>query len=133
MLVERFLIAQREKKLRKAPLLLQIIASIIIYLIAIPMILMHVSLFLYQEIYFHIYDIPKVRFRDYITFDRGILKNLNMLQRLNCMYCAYANALAAWFKALVNQTETYSCAIKNHAQKLGQEHQKEFYEYKDFT
>ena len=133
MFVERFLVAQKGRKLRRAPLLLQLIASVVIYGIAIPMVLTHLSFFLYQEIYFGIYGIPKIRFRDYMTFDHGILKNLNIVQRLNCVYCAYANAFAAWLKAIVNQTEVYSCAIKSHTQKLGQEHQKEFYEYKDFT
>lgn len=133
MFVERFLVIQKNKNLRRAPLLLQMLASIVIYLMVIPMVLTHLSFFLYQEIYFRIYGIPKVRFRNYMTFDHGILKNLNVAQRMNCVYCAYANAFAAWLKAIVNQTEVYSCAIKNHARKLGQEHQKEFYEYEDFA
>nr|AIA19029.1 Unknown Function [uncultured bacterium] len=131
MLIERFIVAIRPLKARS--LFLQVIATIAIWLTLIPVTLLHVSLFLYQEIYFSIYGIPKVRFRDYFIIDRVRLKKLNWGQKMACAYCGYANALGGWSKAIANRTEVYSCAIKHGTEKLGQEHQKEFHEYNEFT
>ena len=80
-----------------------------------------------------IYDIPKCSLRDYVVLDRKKLSKLNLLQKISCAYCGYSNGLTAWFKAVSNRTEAYSCAIKHNSYKKGQEHHVNFYEYDKFT
>ena len=133
MLVDLFTIRATGKKMRKAPFHLEIIALSLMGAMLAPVILFHGCMYVYQEVYFSIYGIPKVRLSDYLILDRMKLKGLNIFQRLGCEYCGYANALAAWIKAVVNTTETYSCAIKHDVWKKGQEHQEEFASYKTFT
>jgi hypothetical protein len=38
----------------------------------------------------------------------------------------------AWLKAVINQTEIYSCAIKHSTHVLGEENEKNFAPYKKF-
>lgn len=120
------------KRFGKKFFLLPWIANITIYLPFIPIVLMHVLCLFYQAIAFTIYDIPKVHLRDFLILDRGKLKKLNWVQRLNCVYCAYANGVLAWLKATGNQTEAYACAIKHSVTKAGQEYQADFYPYEKY-
>lgn len=127
---DRFVVTK--EPLRARGLFLRVIAGTAIWMMVFPTILIHAALWAYQEIYFSIYDIPKMRFRDYLIMDRQKLSKLTWGQKLSCAFCAYTNATAAWFKAISNQTEVYSCAIKHSAFKEGQEYQKEFFEYDAF-
>ncbi len=86
----------------------------------------------FQNIYFRTYDIPILDRKKYIIMDRYNLKKLTFPQKINCLYCEYANGIVWYAKAVVNQMELYSCAIKHSVQPLGQEHQKDFFERKDF-
>jgi len=49
--------------------------------------------------------------------DRHHLKHLNSLERLNCIYCGYANGLLAYAREISARTEQYWCPIK-HARKI---------------
>lgn len=109
-----------------------IIAAIMIYSMIIPIIILDIWTLLYQEVYFTIMMIPKIKRADYIIIDRYKLNKLNPWQKLNCIYCGYANGVTAWLKAISNQTELYSCAIKHKYETKGHEHQKEFYEYEEY-
>ena len=40
--------------------------------------------------------------------------------------------MIAWVKAVINQTEIYSCAIKHKKPVKGQDHQNDFYEYEKY-
>jgi hypothetical protein len=60
------------------------------------------------------------------------LKRLNFRQKISCAYCAYGNAVSSWVKAVMNQTETYSCAIKHSTERKGLEYQKDFLPYDKF-
>ncbi|HVW66646.1 MAG TPA: hypothetical protein VHA78_02850 [Candidatus Peribacteraceae bacterium] len=108
------------------------IANLVIYLAFFPLVVCHALCWLYQLIAFSIYDIPKIRLHDYLSVDRGKLKKLNGVQRLNCVYCGYANGVLAWMTATAHQTEAYACGIKHNVMKVGQEYQKDFHEYKKF-
>lgn len=130
MLIDRYIVTKYPLKVRN--LVLQIIATIAIWAMIPPIVIIHTTLWIYQQIYFSIYGIPKAQFREYLIIDRHKLKQLNWGQKLACMYCGYANAVAAWCKVVANRTEVYSCAIKHSVMKEGQEHQKEFFEYEDF-
>lgn len=130
MLYDNFVVTKHT--LKRRGLLLQIIAVITIWATLPAVVLIHCTIAIYQKIYFSIFDIPKVRFRDYFVIDRQKLKKLKRTQKCGCMYCGYANAVAPWITAVGNRTEVYSCAIKHSVHKEGQGHQKEFFDYEDF-
>ena len=130
MLINRFVVTK--SLLRTRSIILQIIATIAIWSMLPFIVMIHVSLWIYQQVYFSIYAIPKAKFRDYLIIDHYKLSKLNLGQKLACTYCGYANAVAAWCKVVANRTEVYSCAIKHSVHKEGQEHQKDFFAYEDF-
>lgn len=85
-----------------------------------------------QGICFPICGIPKVSRADYIIFDRGRLKYLNLLERFNCMYCSYANGLCAYATEVAARTEQHWWPIK-HARRLRAPHSRypRFFDYGD--
>jgi hypothetical protein len=113
-------------------ILLECIAGITIWSMLPVFMLLHLSVWIYQHIYFSIFDIPKISIRDYVTFDRFRLRRLNIVQKSGCVYCAYGNGIAAWLKAVANRTEVYSCAIKHRSGGPDLEYQKEFMPYEKF-
>jgi hypothetical protein len=94
-----------------------LIAGPIIYFMVIPMMLLDLTVTLYQAFSFPIYRIAKVTRADYIVFDRHQLGYLNLYERLHCEHCAYANGLLAYASEIVARTEQYFCPIK-HARKV---------------
>jgi hypothetical protein len=126
------LILQRDNRLGGNNLPLKILGIIAIYWQVVPIMFLDISLSIYQEIYFRAFEIPRVPRGDYIVMDRSKLNGLGWLQKLNCVYCEYANGLVNWARAVAGQTEIYSCAIKHATPAKGQDHQKEFYEYSEF-
>lgn len=68
----------------------------------------------YQAVCFRANGIPKVRRGDYIVYDRGRLPYLNIIERLGCVYCAYANGLLAYVTEITARTEQHFCPIKHH-------------------
>jgi Na+-translocating ferredoxin:NAD+ oxidoreductase RNF subunit RnfB len=67
-----------------------------------------------------------------MKIDRQKLSKLSFTQKINCVYCGYANGIVAYLKAVVNQMEVYSCAIKHSVGNKATTHQKSFYKYEDF-
>lgn len=65
---------------------------------------------------------------DYFVYDRDLLAYLNIIEKLNCTYCSYANGLAAYVKEIVGRTEQYWCPIK-HACRILHAHP----HYRDFV
>lgn len=92
-----------------------------IYPVIVPLILLDVSVTLYQWVCFPLYRIPRVRRGRYLVFDRTHLAYLNLLEKINCAYCSYANGLIAYVREVVGLTEQYWCPIK-HARKVLQAH-----------
>ena len=45
-----------------------------------------------------------------------MLSYLNAIERLNCVYCGYANGLIGFVREIASRTEQYWCPIK-HAHK----------------
>lgn len=62
-----------------------------------------------------------MRRRDYLVFDRAHLAYLNLIEKINCAYCSYANGLAAYVKEVAGRTEQFWCPIK-HARRMPQAH-----------
>jgi len=104
-----------------------ILSAPFIYGMAAPMVAYDGFLSLYQAICFPLYQIPKVRRANYIRVDRHHLGYLNFVERLNCIFCGYANGLLAYAAEITGRTEQYWCPIK-HAHKLLGTHRR----YADF-
>lgn len=104
----------------------------LIYAGLIPMVMLDLFTMIYQAVCFPIYGIPKVRRRDYLIFDREELPYLNILEKMHCGYCSYANGLAAFFREVTGRTEQYWCPIK-HARRIRDAHGRypRFFEYGD--
>ena len=97
--------------------LLSVLTAPVIYSVLAPMLLLDLSVTLYQHICFRVYDIPRVRRSDYFVFDRAHLAYLNLIEKINCGYCSYGNGLVAYTREIVARTEQYWCPIK-HARKV---------------
>jgi len=108
------------------------ITAPVIYLGVVPFFVLDLFLFLFQAICFPVYHIPKAKRSDYVVFDRGDLPYLNALEKLNCLYCGYANGLAAYFAEIAARTEQHWCPIK-HARRIKAAHDRypSFFEYGD--
>ncbi|MBI3187340.1 MAG: hypothetical protein HYZ31_05625 [Gammaproteobacteria bacterium] len=99
----------------------------IIYSMIVPLVLTDIFVTIYQVSCFPVYGIPKIRRKDYITFDHQHLAYLNIIEKFHCLYCSYANGLIAYVREITARTEQYFCPIK-HAQKmLGTHHRYPMY------
>ena len=112
--------------------ILNILTAPVIWACIIPMVLIDISLTVYQMICFPVYGIPKVKRGDYIIMDRQYLAYLNTIEKLNCLYCGYFNGVASYIREIGARTEQYWCPIK-HARKLKTIHSryKKFFHYGD--
>jgi hypothetical protein len=132
-------ILKKQKEMMKSLLnylgeipLLHLLSSPFIYAMIIPAMLFDLLLFFYQQVIFRIYGFSFVRRRDFIVFDRHYLHYLNIIERVNCMYCSYFNGLMRYAVEIAAKTEFYFCPIK-HAKKTAYQHRyyKEFLVYGD--
>ncbi len=108
------------------------LALLSIYSMIVPIILVDFLLWQYQVIYFGLNKIPRIERSQFFAIDRHKLSKLNWVQRLNCTYCGYGNGVVALAKAVIEQTEAYSCAIKHATPVAGREYQADFFEYDEF-
>lgn len=108
------------------------IVAPVIYAGIIPLLMLDAFLVVYQAINFRVYGIARVKRSDYVVLDRGDLPYLNVIERLNCFYCGYANGLIAWGREIAAATEQYFCPIK-HARRILTAHDRYpgFLEYGD--
>ena len=110
-----------------------VLASVTIYSMIIPIVIMDLFIFFYQQVYFSILGIPKIDRRKYISIERWNLPQLTFAQRVHCAYCDYANGLTSYAKAVTNQTEIFSCAIKYTSRnKNAEEFRQNYYSRSDF-
>jgi len=93
--------------------LASLLISPVIYSLFIPFVLLDIWIWCYQATCFPIYKIAKVKRSEYIVRDRGSLKYLNWIERVNCNYCAYANGMVAYSREILSRTEQYFCPIKH--------------------
>jgi hypothetical protein len=112
--------------------ILAVLTAPIIYLGVVPFAFLDLFLGIFQTVCFSAYGIPKVKRRDYLVFDRGHLRYLNLLERVNCVYCSYANGLFAYATEVAARTEQHWCPIK-HARRLRAPHSRysHFVDYGD--
>jgi hypothetical protein len=100
----------------------------------LPIGLLDIALSIYQAVCFRLYDIPRVKRSDYIVIDRHHLAYLNIIEKLNCIYCGYGNGVISYAREIISRTEQYWCPIK-HARKVVDAHSryKTFLDYGDAT
>ncbi len=91
-----------------------------IYGMILPLVLLHLSIEIYQVICFKLYNIPRVKRADYFVADRHQLPYLNIIEKFNCAYCTYGNAVIAYTAEIIARTELYWCPIKHARKKLGE-------------
>jgi hypothetical protein len=109
-----------------------VLSAPVIYSLIIPLVIVDAWVSAYQAICFRAYGLPRVKRSDYIAFDRQKLNYLNVIEKLNCDFCAYANGVVAYVREVSSRTEQYWCPIK-HAVKITDPHRRyyEFLEYGD--
>jgi len=87
-----------------------------IWLPFVPVLVAHLSVSIYMNIAFRMYRIKTVRFLDYFAMDRQKLPYLSIIEKVNCMYCSYANATFMYMAEIGQRTEYYWCGIKHRNQ-----------------
>jgi hypothetical protein len=100
---------------------LAILTAPVIYALIVPFALLDLFVTIYQAVCFPVYGIAKARRGDFFVFDRHRLAYLNAVEKLNCLYCSYANGVIAYVREVAARTEQYWCPIK-HAQRLRAAH-----------
>lgn len=94
-----------------------VITAPVIYSMIIPFLILDIWVTVYQRLCFPMYRISLVKRSSHIVIDHHHLHYLNSIERLNCIYCSYANGVIAYVREVAARTEQYWCPIK-HARKL---------------
>ena len=104
----------------------------IIYGALLPMLLLDITVSFYQTVCFRVYGIPLVKRGEHFVYDRALLRYLNWIERMNCLYCSYVNGLMSYAREIVARTEQYWCPIK-HAHRVLDNHSRyaQFFDYGD--
>ena len=93
-----------------------VISVPVIWCCLLPALLLDLVVCIYQFVCFPLYGIPKVRRADHVVIDRHHLRYLNIIEKLNCLYCSYFNGVISFVKEVGARTEQYWCPIKHAAQ-----------------
>jgi hypothetical protein len=109
-----------------------LLTSPLIYSLLVPIAALDAWVTLYQAVCFRVYRIARVRRADYIVIDRHHLAYLNAIEKLNCLYCSYANGVFAYVREVAGRTEQYWCPIR-HAKRVRapHAHYRQFVDYGD--
>ena len=89
----------------------------IIYSMIIPLALFDLCISFYQLTCFPIYGITRVGRANYFVMDHQHLAYLNIIEKVDCVYCSYAVDLLGYALEISARTEQYFCPIK-HARKV---------------
>lgn len=88
------------------------LAAPFIYGMIVPALILHITAEIYQQVAFRFYGIPRVRAREFFFIDRALLPYLNILEKINCVYCSYVNNLLQFAVEIAGRTERFWCPIK---------------------
>ena len=94
-----------------------VLTAPVIYSMVVPLAITDAGLTLYQHICFRAYGVSRVRRRDYLINDRHKLGYLNVIEKLNCTNCGYANGMIAYAREIVARSEQYWCPTR-HARRV---------------
>lgn len=103
--------------------LLSLLTAPIIYSLLLPLVLLDLWVTLYQFICFPIYGVTRVPRRRYFAIDRHKLAYLNVIEKVHCTFCSYANGLIGYVTEVAARTEQYWCPIK-HARAIPTPHRR---------
>lgn len=95
----------------------EILSMPFIYMMIVPAIILDIFLFVYQQTALRLYKVPLVKRSEYIIFERKHLDYLNLIQKVNCLYCSYVNGLFSYAVEIAGRTEKYWCPIKSASRK----------------
>lgn len=113
-----------------------IVAMPLTWLMIVPIVIADLFIELYHRVCFPIYGIPYVQRSQYIrAFDREKLAYLTWYEKINCVYCGYANGWLHYASVIAGRTEDRFCAIA-HLESRGyipSEHERSFVKYGDET
>lgn len=98
---------------------LVVLTAPLIYSLIVPFTLMDLAVSLFQAVCFRVYGIPQVQRGRYLIFDRAGLGYLNLLEKLNCAYCSYANGVIGYVREVAARTEQFWCPIKHARRVIG--------------
>jgi hypothetical protein len=109
-----------------------LISAPVVYSIIVPMVMLDAMATVYQQTCFRIYGIPLVTRRKYVIVDHQHLAYLNVIEKINCIYCGYSNGVIEYVREIGSRTEQYWCPIK-HAQRAPHTHHRvsRFLDYGD--
>ena len=96
-----------------------ILIAPLVYVLILPFVLLDLGVWVYQSVCFAVWGIAPVRRGNYIVLDRHHLAYLNGIEKLNCLYCGYANGLIAYVREVAARTEQYWCPIKHAVRTRG--------------
>jgi hypothetical protein len=112
--------------------ILSILTAPVIYSLIVPIAVLDLWISMYQSVCFRVYGIARVKRSTYIVIDRHHLAYLNGIEKLNCVYCGYANGVLAYVREVAGRTEQYWCPIR-HAKRVHapHTHYREFVDFGD--
>lgn len=104
----------------------------IIYGMIVPLVLFDLFITFYQITCFPIYRIARVKRAHYIVMDHQHLAYLNIIEKIDCLYCSYAVGMLGYAREITARTEQYFCPIK-HAKNILSTHSRyeRFLDYGD--
>jgi hypothetical protein len=104
----------------------------VMYSMIVPLMILDVSMSVFQGVIFSYYRIPRVTRSNYVVIDRNKLEYLNYFEKLNCAYCGYANGLIAYVREILARTEKHWCPIRHaHRTKAVHSQYRAFLDYGD--
>ena len=104
--------------------ILTIATAPVIYSMIVPFALLDLWVSVYAAVCFRAWDIAPVRRRDFFAIDRHRLAYLNGLEKLNCLFCSYANGVIGYVREVAARTEQYWCPIR-HARRIRHPHDRQ--------
>jgi len=105
-----------------------VLTAPLIHSTIVPFALLDLWVAIYQAVCFRVWGIRSVRRRDHIAIDRHKLAYLNGLEKVNCLFCSYANGVLGYVREVAARTEQYWCPIR-HARRTRNPHE----HYRNFT
>jgi len=112
--------------------LLSIATAPLVYALVLPLALLDLCVCLFQRVCFPVWGVARVPRLEFFVIDHQYLPYLNAIQKLNCVYCSYANGLVSFIQEVAARTETFWCPIK-HARRIRKPHHRcrQFLDYGD--
>ena len=108
--------------LRRSPLATLVVTPAV-YGLILPLVILDLGVYVFLLVCFSAWGMERIKRSDYIIIDRHRLAYLNGIEKLNCVYCGYANGVIAYAREAASRAEQYWCPIK-HALRVRMPHQR---------